>query len=442
MSERTLKSRKKKTSSLELASFDLLVTRGPDMGLRFPMSKGAARIGSAATNDVRLSDPTVSRLHCEITVGTKEVSIVDLGSTNGTIVNGVGIRDALLNVGATVTLGGTQLVVQRGTDPVHIPLSDKDHFGGVVGQTVEMRRVYETIEQVAPTDVTVLIEGETGTGKEVVARAIHDSSARASQPFVVVDCGAIAEHLIEAELFGYVRGAFTGAGDGRRGLFEEASGGTIFLDEIGELPLTMQPKLLRVLEMREVKRVGENTPRKIDVRVVAATNRSLASNVNDGTFRDDLYYRLAVVKLELPALRARKGDIPLLAAHFYSRATGGNGELPQEWIPTLMSRSWPGNVRELRNFVERAACLGVESEAFPSEPHGAIDLPEGVEALVPIGLPFKEARGAWINRFESIYVSTLLKKTSGNVTHAAELAGMHRRTLQRIMVSLGIRGVD
>jgi len=432
----------RRQSTLELASFELAVTSGPDRGTKLPLLKGSARIGTAASNDLRLTDATVSRLHCEVSVVPSGVRVVDLGSTNGTFVNHVEITDAKVQAGAAITIGSTTIAIQQGDEPVHIPLSDRDHFGFAIGQSVEMRRVYSMIERIAPTDVTVLIEGETGTGKEVIARTIHEASNRAAQAFVVVDCGAISEHLIEAELFGHARGAFTGASEARQGLFEEANGGTIFLDEIGELPLALQPKLLRVLESRQVRRVGENAARPVDVRVLAATNRSLASNVNEGSFREDLYYRLAVMKLELPPLRSRRDDIPLLAAHFYRRATGENAELPKELIPELIGRSWPGNVRELRNFVERAACLGVGEARAAMDGPSTIPLPDGVEALIPVDLPFKEARGAWMDRFETFYLSTLLKKTNGNVTRAAEMAGMHRRTLQRIMLSLGMRATD
>jgi transcriptional regulator with GAF, ATPase, and Fis domain len=240
-------------------------------------------------------------------------------------------------------------------------------------------------------------------------------------------------------LFGHVRGAFSGAHVDRPGLFEQADGGTLFLDEIGELPLALQPKLLRALETREVRRVGSNQPRKVDARVLAATNRLLARGVNEGTFREDLYYRLAVVEISLPALRARREDIPMLAQHFYTSFSGSHEPLPPELIATMMARAWPGNVRELRNFVERSVSLGWSASAVEATPEREIGVPPGLEALVPADLPLKEARDVWTGYFERLYVSAVLRRTGGNVTRAAELAQITRRSLQRLMAQQGIR---
>jgi transcriptional regulator with PAS, ATPase and Fis domain len=316
-----------------------------------------------------------------------------------------------------------------------VELSPRHRFGDVVGKSPEMRRLYGILEKVAPTDSSVLIQGETGTGKELLARAIHDASKRAKQPFVVVDCGAIAENLIESELFGHVRGAFSGAVSDRRGLCEEANGGTLFLDEIGELPPALQPRLLRVIESLEVRRVGSNAPKRVDVRIVAATNRPLAHSINDGTFREDLYYRLAVVELHLPPLRARREDIPLLAEHFFRRYAGPDEPLPAALVSSLTSRAWPGNVRELRNYVERSVSMGHAAAAGLPPPAPT----DEVEPIVPVHLPLKDARAAWTEKFELLYVKALLAKTEGNVTRAAELAGINRRSLQRLIASLGIR---
>jgi DNA-binding NtrC family response regulator len=322
---------------------------------------------------------------------------------------------------------------------VDVELSPTGRFGSVIGASLEMRRLYRILDRAAETDATVLLRGETGTGKEVVARSLHEASRRAGGPFVAVDCGSIAENLIESELFGHVKGAFSNAIRERKGLVEEAHGGTLFLDEIGELPRALQPKLLRVLENREVRPVGSNALRRVDVRVVAATHQPLAVRVNAGTFREDLYYRLAVIEIELPPLRARPDDVPLLAQHFYERFTGRSDRLPASFVSALAGREWPGNVRELRNFIERSASLGWSHDGGNGSTTSA---PVGLEALVPVEVPLKDARERWNDQFERLYASALLKRTHGNVTRAAELAGVTRRSFQRLMAQHGIRSGD
>ncbi len=427
--------------SLDLCSLRIAVIDGPDRGASVVVTQGTTTVGSAASNKLRLKDPTVSRVHCELELRRDGARIVDLESTNGTFVDGVRVRDADVKVGSSIRIGATTLRVSAGDDVVHIPASSRSECGDLVGASIELRRVYAVIERVAPTEATVLIQGATGTGKDLVARAIHGLSNRAAGPFVAVDCGAIAPSLIESELFGHVRGAFSGALADRKGLFEEAEGGTLFLDEIRELPLALQAKLLRVLESREIRRVGSNATRRIDVRVLAATNRPLAQGVNDGSFREELYYRLAVVEIRLPSLAQRREDIPLLVKHFYTRLTGSAEHAPPDLISAALTRSWPGNVRELRNYVERCISLGYHEGGArarsPSRPPSA--LPAGVEALVPTELPLKEARDAWTDLFEAAYVRALLKRTGGNVTRAAEIAGVSRRFLQRLIARLGIR---
>ncbi len=429
-------------AKLEYPRIELVVVEGPDSGVRRALDPAGMRIGTAPSNELPLKDRTVSRFHCELRFAGNVARVVDSGSTNGTFVDGVRVRDAELAPGSKVRLGSTVLSVSSSGERALVELSPRHSFGDVLGVSVEMRRLYAILEKIAPTDTTVLIQGETGAGKELVARAIHDSSPRASQPFVVVDCGAIAENLIESELFGHVRGAFSGAVSDRRGLFEEADGGTLFLDEIGELPPALQPKLLRVLERFEVRRVGSNSSKRVDVRIVAATNRPLAENVNSGTFREDLYYRIAVVELQLPPLRARRDDIPLLAQHFFRRYAGDKESMPKELLSSLSSRAWPGNVRELRNFIERSVSLGF-SQAAPS-PALMRDAAHAtrLEEVVPSHLPLKDARLVWTEQFEILYVKALLEKTSGNVTRAAELAGVNRRSLQRLIASLGLRDED
>jgi DNA-binding NtrC family response regulator len=329
----------------------------------------------------------------------------------------------------------TALRIELKDEPEFIPLSERDEFFGLLGASVEMRQVFAVLERVAPTDSTVLLEGETGTGKDLAAQAIHRASKRAGGPFVPVDCSAIPETLFESELFGHARGAFSGAVSDRIGVLEEAAQGTLFLDEIGELPLALQPKLLRALESREVRPVGANTSRAIDVRVLAATHRPLARCVNEGTFREDLYYRLAVVELAMPPLRERRADIPALATHFYRKMTGREDQPPRAMLERWAARSWPGNVRELRNSIERSVALGVLDEAAPirSEDASEPEALSAIDARVPLELPLKDARDAWMDQFETVYVAAMLERTGGNLTRAAELAGVSRRFLQRLI---------
>jgi DNA-binding NtrC family response regulator len=427
-----------------LAGIDLLVVEGADRGARAAVGAGITRIGTSASNHLRLTDRAVSRVHCELRLLDRAVQIVDAGSTNGTFAEGVRIADAELGPGSVFRVGATAIRLEAANAPTRVPISARDHFGGLLGGSLAMRRVYAMLERLAASDTTALIHGETGTGKELAARAVHEASRRARGSFVTVDCGAIAETLIESELFGHVRGAFSGAHADRRGLFEEAHGGTLFLDEIAELPLPLQPKLLRALEAREVRRVGANTSRPIDVRVLAATHRSLAQSVNEGSFREDLYYRLAVVEVELPPLRARREDLATIAQRFYERFSGTDGALPGALAAAIATRSWTGNVRELRNFVERSVTLGTAAdhgEPYEDPAVGPVSASSAAaaDAIVPVHLPLKEARVAWMDQFERRYAEALLRRTGGNVTRAAEIAGVHRRTFQRLLASLGGR---
>jgi DNA-binding NtrC family response regulator len=425
--------------TIPLAGIDLVVVEGPDRGARASVGGGIMRVGSSASNHLRLTDRAVSRVHCELRLRNRAVQILDAGSTNGTFAEGVRITDAELVPGSVFKVGSSSIRLEAANAPTRVAISSRDHFGGLLGGSLGMRRVYAVLERLAATDTTALIHGETGTGKELAARAVHEASRRARGPFVTVDCGAIAETLIESELFGHVRGAFSGAHVERRGLFEEAHGGTLFLDEIAELPLSLQPKLLRVLEAREVRRVGANTSKPIDVRVLAATHRSLAQSVNEGGFREDLYYRLAVVEVELPPLRARREDVLTIAQRFYERFTGSEERMSDALSAAIQARSWSGNVRELRNFIERSVTLGSVGDRPHHDPAHPPAEPAGGDALVPVHLPLKEARVAWMDQFERRYAEALLKRTGGNVTRAAELAGVHRRSLQRLLASLGGR---
>jgi len=430
--------------ALRVISIDLVVVDGPGRGTRIHIDGDTARVGSADGNHLVLPDPAVSRTHCELRLRAESVQLKDCGSTNGTWVEGVMVREGDVRPGTSVRVGNSTFRVESSSTPSFVPLSASQSFGELIGGSPEMRRVYAILERVAPTEATLLIEGETGTGKDVAARSLHAASKRKNGPFVPVDCGAIPENLIESELFGHVRGSFSGALVDRRGVFEEAHGGTLFLDEIGEMPLAVQAKLLRAIETRSVRRVGGNTEKPVDVRIVAATNRSLAAAANAGRFREDLYYRLAVVEVKLPPLRARTEDIPRLARHFFARFAGPERTLPDSFVDTLCARAFPGNVRELRNFIERSVSLGYV-DAAPTREAEALAHAEtrgSLREIVPLHLPLKEARQAWTESFESIYVRSMLEKTGGNLTRAAELSGVNRRFLQRLVARLGLRATE
>jgi len=421
---------------LRLPGVRLTVVGGPDAGREAVGRAGVVSAGSAKDNDLVLSDDAVSRRHFELRLRPDDVRIVDLGSTNGTTVDGVRIIEAVLTPASLIRAGATAIRVTAVEEPLVIPLSSREKLGALLGRSVAMREAFAVLERVAPSDVTVLIEGETGTGKELAAEAVHTHSARAEGPFVAVDCGAIAPTLMESELFGHVRGAFTGAIGDRKGVFEEADGGTIFLDEIGELPLDLQPKLLRVLERREVRRVGASQSRRVDVRIIAATNRDLTAEMNRGDFREDLYFRLAVVRVRLPPLRTRREDIPLLVQHFVDRIAPGSKPLSPDLLHALATQPWPGNVRELRNAVERAVAM-----AGPAAPKSAAGVPivqtPGMESFFT--LSYKDALERWSERFERAYLEYALKVSGGSVTGAARLFGVNRRFVQRLMKRLGIR---
>ncbi len=419
-------------------SVELVIVDGPSRGGRARVPPGGvARIGSSPSCDLQVDDRAVSRLHCEVRLRTRSILVRDSGSTNGTHALGLSLVEAEVPAGTVLGLGSSAVRIEADLDDGDfVEISDHKSFGELLGESLEMRRLYAVLERVASTDSTVLVRGETGTGKEVVARSLHAESHRAKGPFVALDCSTIPENLFESELFGHVKGAFSGATQDRAGVFEEASGGTLFLDELGELPLPLQAKLLRVLETRTLRRVGSNTLRAVDVRVLAATNRPLDRCVNEGTFREDLYYRLAVVELVLPPLRSRPDDVRLLATHFF-HARGGEGDLPESFLARLEHRSFPGNVRELKHMIERAMLLGT---IRPGPVRRPPDLGARIDELPPLHLPLKDARVAWTENFELLYVKSVLARANGNVTHAAELAGVSRRFLQRLIVRLAGQG--
>jgi transcriptional regulator with GAF, ATPase, and Fis domain len=396
------------------------------------------RIGTAAENDLVLRDDTVSRRHCEIESGETGIRVRDVGSTNGVWVGGIRILDALIDATrgpTTLSLGDTRLTVTTLNEKVDRLRATADRFGDVIGASPRMRELFADLDRIANTELALLIEGETRTGKDVIAEAVHRASARSEGPFVVFDCSAVAPSLAEAELFGHERGAFTGAVGARAGLFEQASGGTLFLDEIGELPKDLQPKLLRALEKRQVRRLGSTKTISVDARILSATNRNLAAEVRRGTFREDLYFRLNGTLVVVPPLRERISDVSLLVAHFLSledppRSAHEIG--PDTW-EMLHAHRWPGNVRELRNAVrrllvtpERLLVTGITA----AEPRAAT----ASEEVLPLPAARREAS----DRFERSYIAAVLQRTGGNVSRAAILAEVSRQMLQKLMRKHGV----
>jgi DNA-binding NtrC family response regulator len=406
-----------------------LVIKGPDRGETVRLGDKPVSFGSAPTCDLVLSDKTVSRKHLEAALVGDEVILTDSGSTNGTFIQGSRFEKISVGFGAEVKLGRTVIKFLPDEEVVDPEPLESNAFGTIVGGDTKMRQLFKLLTDVALTNATVLIEGETGTGKELIAEEIHNHSPRRDGPFVVFDCGSVPRELIESMLFGHVKGSFTGAITDRRGAFAEAHGGTIFLDEIGEMALDLQPSLLRVLDKRAVRKVGSNTYEKIDVRVVAATNRDLRAEVAKKAFREDLYYRLAVIRVTVPPLRERGADIPLLIGHFI-QSFGPGLTVAQEDMARLQRHSWPGNVRELRNVIERACLLSKET---------SINIEDALVEQAPPGigirtdLPFKEAKGQLVEMFEREYIEDLMRRHAGNLSAAAREAQIDRKHLRELI---------
>ncbi len=452
---------------------------------------GLITIGSLDDNNLVIKDDTVSRYHAQI-IQTEDAYIIrDLDSTNGSWVNQVRIKEAYLAPGCLLRFGESEFIFQPLDEEVAVIPSNDEKFGDIIGGNVKMREIYGILEKIAPTNATVVIEGETGTGKEVIAHTLHKMSLRAKKPFVVFDCGAVPESLIESELFGHEKGSFTGAIMTRQGLFELAQGGTIFLDELGELSLELQPKLLRVLEQREVKRVGAAKAIPVDVRVIAATNRKLEDEVRNNRFREDLFYRLSVVRLFLPPLRDRIDDLPLLVKHFlknssFNRDLNANLKLrsiSREALNAMTNYSWPGNVRELLNVVERACsladgdcielsdlpdhvakCLSFtppinETSSLNPQPNPpstdtqnqiqtpSLSQPSNTPQQNTPALPqpldysnktFKEAKEEWLANFEGEYIKTLLERNNYNISQASRESDIDRKYFRKLMKKYGI----
>jgi DNA-binding NtrC family response regulator len=429
-----------KTLSAESASLSmqrcvLIEVEGPTPGTAHELRPQKTVVGKSPECDIPIDDATVSRRHFEIEAQAGRFRLRDLGSTNGTFLDGAEIKEAFLRPGMLIKAGEVVLRFQSAHQPVELPPSERDRFGRLIGRSLAMRQLFALLEKVAPTESTILILGETGSGKGEAVRAVHENSPRRKGPLVVMDCGAVAPTLIESELFGHVRGAFTGANVTRKGALEICRGGTLFIDELDDLPLELQPKLLRALEEREFSRLGANQKIDFDSRVIAASKRDLWAMVQQGQFREDLYFRLSVVCVKIPPLRQRGEDIPALFDHFAAgrqKFSALTPELQQRWL----EHNWPGNVRELRNAVERSLALGAFDPLPPEQQTAAGPSPGGLRP--EYHLPFKEAKDRLIEAFEREYLRRLLAAAQGGIAGAARQAGIDRKHLYKLMEKYGL----
>ena len=417
--------------------FRLTTVEGGTPGQTWQSSSDRCAIGVHPLNDLVSADPTVSRFHCEVRLGPGGAAARDLGSLNGTWVDGVPVGEAFLRSGSLLRMGNAVLRFDLSLGENPLLLSEATRFGTLVGTSVPMRAAFALLERAARSDATVLLEGETGTGKGQAAHAIHLASARASQPFQVVDCASIPTSLIESELFGHERGAFTGADQRRAGAFKAAGGGTLFLDEIGELPADVQPKLLRALEEKQFRSVGSDTFKPCEARLIAATNRDLRAEVNAGRFRPDLFFRLAVVRIPLPPLSQRPDDLPILVEQLLGTlgASAAQRGLLQSTrvLDSLKGSAWPGNVRELRNHLERCMVLGT-SESGESGESGA-----PAAAALELDKPWEQARKSALVEFERRYLEALLERHQGSVPDASRAAGINAKHLYKLLGRHGLK---
>ncbi len=402
----------------------------------YRLEEGTCILGAGASSAIVIDNPSVSRAHVELGLVPEGISVRDLGSRNGTFYLGQRVQGITLAPGARIHLGPVEVALDPDLESIDGAPYPEPVYRGMIGASVTMRALFGSLARLEGSLVTVLVTGESGAGKELVARALHEGSAVATGPLVVVNCGAIAPELVASELFGHKRGAFTGASEARKGAFESADGGTLFLDEIGELPLDVQPMLLRALESGEIRPVGADRSMHVKVRVVAATHRDLRSEVHASRFREDLYYRIAVVELAVPPLRERIDDVEDLANRFAHAA--GLGALPPEIVARLRARRWPGNVRELRNVVQAYAALG----RLPAEPlaPGAASTGAGdaIERQIDVTRPYADQKDELVDRFTQAYLVRLMQHTGGNQSAAARLSGLDRSWLWRLLVKHGV----
>ena len=413
-----------------------LVLSGNDQGQLLVLEPGEYILGKSSECSLVIRDPAISRRHLRLRVGPDGIVASDLGSKNGSYYRGARFTELTVGIGAVLTLGATEVKISTLDRSMSLPPSSAESFGGLLGRSLVMRQLFALLERVSRSDAPVLIEGETGTGKELCAQAIHNASARARGPLVVCDFGGVPRTLIESELFGHKRGAFTGAERDREGCFVLANGGSILLDEVGELEAPMQPRLLRVLEQKKVKPVGGSRYREVDARVIAATNRDLDEECKAGRFRQDLYHRLAVLRVRLPPLRERREDIPFLVERFLD---GRKIHLPAESKALLQDYDWPGNIRELRNVIEQALSLVGDDQVLAPE---LLGLGHAGRAGRAPGkgdrIRFHEAKERLIDEWEREYLTDLLRAAGGNISRAARRAGVARQYLHRLLRKHGI----
>jgi len=430
----------------------LVVLNGVSEGLERSLTS-SLEVGADPRCDLHLRDRGISRRHAEFRLQDGRVWVRDLGSRNGTLLSGVQIAEAALQLGSIVQLGEISIALYPRWHIREVDPSAATHFGHLHGASLAMRNVFAILERVASSSATVLIEGESGTGKELAARSLHEASARAKKPYVVFDCTTVTKELAESELFGHVKGAFSGAVSDRDGAFQQADGGTIFLDELGELPLELQPKLLRVLESGETRRVGDSQRRIVDVRVIAATNRDLHAEARRGRFRSDLLYRLSVVRLQLPPLRARPEDIALITERLLAGLLTPESRVEGPNLERLISYSFPGNVRELRNVLTRALALAPRRDGRVRFDELVLNLASDSASPSSLGygfpgvhapLPYKDAKQRLMAQFDDEYVQALMRRHGGNITRAARAANLSRKhvyaLLRRIELDAGENG--
>ena len=436
----------RRAPEITTCAFRIAVVRGPDAGAAIDIDGAAPQatlIGTSEVVSLRLRDPEVSRRHVSVEVDGAHLRLRDLGSTNGTRVNGLRVTEVHLSGDETIEIGGSAILVTRVSGTRQMPVSEDESFGSYLGRSLAMRKLYPVCHRLAISEVPLVIEGETGTGKEALAEAIHALGPRANKPFVIFDCTAVPGSLIEAALFGHEKGAFTGATNAKAGVFEEADGGTLLIDEIGDLDKALQAKLLRALQKSEVRRLGGSKWIHVDVRVLAATRRDLDAEVQAGRFRDDLFFRLAVARIVLPPLRDRREDVELLARYFWT-VYGRGRPFPEDILPRLESHPWPGNVRELANTVARIAALGelgTEGDAlFMQRPDSSAGDSlsndttgaDFLDSVVAQDLELARAREQVVREFERRYVTHLLDIHGGDFARAASASGIGERYLRMI----------